>query len=103
MVHRVVGDDSVTLEGGRCLYKQILPELKGGRKIELNFSEVQIVTPRFFNASIGILLREFDVKQLNSLVTVSNLEPKDTESLKRVVENSKVIYQKIIEPGVVAD
>ena len=92
MVHQVVGDDSVTLEGGRSLYKQILPELRAARKVELNFSELHIVTPTFFNASIGFLLRDFDVQKLKNLLNVSNLQPQDKEALSRVVENSKIIY-----------
>lgn len=87
-----MGDDTLSRESGLSLYKRILPELMAGRQVVLDFSEVPIVTPTFLNASIGYLLRDFDVKKLSGLVKVSHLQPQDLELLTRVVENAKIIY-----------
>lgn len=91
---RTLTENCLTLEDGRRLYKRIMHELSAGLKVELDFSGVREVTASFFNASLGFLLRDFDVNQLIPLVRVFHLKPEARDVLKRVVENSKRYYRR---------
>ena len=92
LVHQVVGEDCATIEEGRRLYKEFLPELQAGREVELDFSGVQVATASFLNASLGFLLQDFKSQELSRLVKVSHLEPWAQVVLKRVVENCQGDY-----------
>jgi hypothetical protein len=98
-VYQVVGEDCATLEDGRRLYKNFIPELQAGREVELDFSGVQVVTASFFNASLGFLLRDFEPHELSRLVKVSHLEPWAQGVLKRVIKNCRRYYRgNLVEP-----
>jgi hypothetical protein len=93
-VCQVVGADCATLEEGRRLYKQFIPELRAGRVVELDFTGVQAPAASFFNSSLGFLLRDFEAEELSRLVKVSHLSQGAMGVLKRVVKNCKRYYQR---------
>lgn len=92
LVHQVVGKDCATIEDGRRLYKEFLPELRAGREVELDFNGVQVASASFFNASLGFLLQDFKPQELSRLVKVSHLDPRAQVVLRRVVENCRRYY-----------
>jgi len=94
-VYAMLGEDCTTLEDGRKLWKHIFPELKEGRKVDLDFAGVQVFAASFFNSSLGFLLRDFDPLELSQLVKVSNLTAAGREVLGRVIKNSRRYYQEI--------
>jgi hypothetical protein len=89
-----VGEDCLTIEDGRRLYRRFLPELQAGREVELDFAGVQPVAASFFNASLGFLLRDFEIEELRRLVKVSHLAPEAQKVLLRVLKNCKRYYQR---------
>ncbi len=91
-VYQVVGEDCATLIDGRRLYKKFIPELRVGRAVELDFAGVQVVSPSFFNASLGVLFRDLEPQELTRLVKVSHLDPPTQAVLKRVLENCRRDY-----------
>jgi len=98
-VHQVLGEDCLTVEDGRRLYKHFIAELQAGQKVELDFTGVQAPAASFFNSSFGFLLRDFEVEVLSRLVKVSHLSQAAMGVLKRVVKNCKRYYQRsAVEP-----
>lgn len=88
-IRTLVGEDCITLEDGQKVYEQLLPELKAGRPVEVDFQGVEVFASPFFNAAFGQLLRDFTGDDLNHLLTVTNLNPVGMSVLRRVIENSK--------------
>ncbi len=66
--------------------------MRAGRAVELDFAGIQVVSPSFFNASLGFLLRDFEPQELTRLVKVSHLDPPTQAVLKRVLENCRLDY-----------
>lgn len=93
-VHQVVGDHCVTVAEGWRLYRLLIADLRAGQEVELDFAGVQVFGSAFFNASLGYLLRDFEVEKLRRLVTVSHLQLEAQVALRRVVENCNCIYQR---------
>jgi hypothetical protein len=91
-VHALVGEDCITLDDGQKVYVQILPELKAGRPVEVDFQGVEVFASPFFNAAFGQLLRDFPGDDLNRLLEVTNLNPVGMSVLRRVIENSKKYF-----------
>jgi hypothetical protein len=98
-VCQLVGQDCLTVEDGRRVYKHFIAELQAGQEVELDFTGVQAVAASFFNSSFGFLLRDFEVEELSRLVKVSHLSQAAMGVLKRVVKNCKRYYQRsAVEP-----
>jgi hypothetical protein len=91
-VHTLIGDDCITLDDGQKVHDQILPELKAGHPVELDFEGVGVFASPFFNAAFGQLLKDLPGDDLNRLITIDNLNPVGMSVLKRVIENSKKYY-----------
>lgn len=91
-VHALIGEDCITLDDGQKVHDLILPELKAGRPVEIDFEGVGVFASPFFNAAFGQLLRDLPVEDLNRLIKVDNLNPVGRSVLKRVIENSKKYY-----------
>jgi hypothetical protein len=93
LVCQLVGEDCLTVEDGRRIYKHFIAELQAGQEVELDFTGVQAVAASFFNSSFGFLLRDFEVEELSRLVKVSHLPQAAMGVLKRVVKNCIRYYQ----------
>jgi len=92
-VKDIAGANCITLGDGQTLFSEIVPALKSGNTVELDFAGVRVFASPFFNAAIGQLLREFNVETLNEKLKVSNLPPNGIETFKKVVENSRDFYK----------
>jgi hypothetical protein len=90
----VVGDNCITVEDGEKLHKMILPALKSGDIVELDFSGVSVFASPFFNASIGALLKDISANDLNAQLKFNQLSPTGRAILRRVIENAKDYYSK---------
>ena len=97
MVRQVVGEGCLTIEDGRRLYKQFIPELQAGREVELDFRGVAALDTPFFNSSLGFLLRDFEPQDLSRLVKVFHLDSAAQKLLHRVLNNCRRYYQGLPE------
>lgn len=91
-VHKIIGENCITLEDGQKVYDLINPELSAGRTVELDFTNVTVFASPFFNSAIGRLLKDIKPDDLNRLLKIINLVPAGLTVLKRVIENSKEYY-----------
>jgi len=91
-VYDLIGEDCITLDDGQQVYERILPELREGRTVELDFSKVGVFASPFFNAAFGQLLKNLPGDDLNRLLNITNLNPVGMSVLRRVIENSKKYF-----------
>jgi len=91
-VLEMIGENCVTPVDGQIVYEIILSELKNGNKVTVDFSGVGIFASSFFNTAIGQLYKDFDSKDLNTMLIVTQLTDDGKIVLKRVIENSKKYY-----------
>lgn len=89
----LLGEFLMTPDQGTTLYNLIYPELIGGYEVELDFMGVTICIPPFLNYSIGLVLKDIELEELNNLLTITNLEPVSKETLRLVMENSNEYWR----------
>lgn len=92
-VHSLVGEFGITLDDGKKLFDAIRPDLLAERPVELDFSGVKVFASPFFNASIGKLLADVTLAQLQSRLSWSNLTAVGESVLKLVLKNSEEYYR----------
>lgn len=90
----IVGENAISMQSGTNLYEQMYGFLKSGEKIELDFASVQLFASPFFNASIGLLLKDFDVDVLQSQLKIVNLDKVGLQLLNHVITNAIKYYDK---------
>lgn len=91
-VHKIIGENCITLEDGQKIFDLIHPELTAGNAVELDFENVTVLASPFLNAAIGRLLKDIKPGNLNRLLKITNLVPTGLAVLRRVIENSKEYY-----------
>jgi hypothetical protein len=94
IIKNLVGENCVTMDDGQKVYDAIFSKLSSGKKIELDFSGVEVFASPFLNSAIGQLLKNIPENKLTSLLVVKNMTASSFEVLKRVIENSKEYYSK---------
>lgn len=90
----VVGEYAITLEDGDQVYRLIHDDLMHGRIVELDFAGVSVYASPFLNAAIGRLLEDMSLEDLRRQLKLTNMTSAGTETLRRVVENSRNFYQR---------
>lgn len=90
----IVGENAISMQSGTNLYAQIHDLLKSGERVELDFAGIQLFASPFFNASIGLLLKDIDVNVLQSLLKVVNLDKVGHQLLNHVIANAIKFYDK---------
>lgn len=91
-VRDLVGEYALILDDGQKVYDQIVPALRAGQAVEVDFAGVTIFASGFFNAAIGQLLKDFKAEDLRQRVTAVNLTAVGADVLQQVVENAKRYY-----------
>lgn len=91
-IPEMIGENCMTQQSGQQIYEMIYPRLQAGQPVELDFAGAKRFLSVFFNFAIGQLLRDFDVKTLDRLLSVSNLSPVGQQTYDRVLENAKQYY-----------
>ncbi|MDP2227245.1 MAG: STAS-like domain-containing protein [Moraxellaceae bacterium] len=93
-VLQVVGKNAVSMQSGSILHESIVSALKEGGSVELDFNGIEIFASPFFNASIGLLLKDIDIDQLQEKIKLVNISDLGKGLLNQVVDNALVFYGK---------
>ncbi len=93
-VHNMIGENCITFDDGQQVYDAIHPELAAGHPVELDFDRVEIFASPFFNAAIGQLLKDIEPDNLNRLLLISSLNLNGQNTMRMVIENSKLNYHE---------
>lgn len=91
-VRDVVGENAMTLDDGRAIFRNIHEPLLHGRDVELDFEGVKVFASPFFNAGIGALLADLQAEDLNSHLKIIHISDSGSQVLRRVIENAKSFY-----------
>jgi hypothetical protein len=92
-VHQVIDEEvAVSTDDGDMLYQQIDMLLKQGRKIEIDFSNISLMTTAFLNAAIGQLYKDHTSEFLNAHIKLTHVSSDDAVLFKKVIERAKEYF-----------
>lgn len=92
-VFDIVGKNAISMKSGSLLYKKIYPLLIDGKNVELNFEGVLLFASPFFNASIGLILKDISIDALKSQISFLNLSDVGRNLLNHVISNAIAYYK----------
>lgn len=82
-------DSAVSSDDGENVYTCILEAIKEEYIVELDFSEITIMTTAFLNSAIGQLYSKFSSDELNTFLKLKNVAEEDTILFKKVIDRAK--------------
>lgn len=94
-VYQIVGGEvCVAADDGQKVYEQIVSVLQKGKKVQLSFQNVKILTSAFLNTAIGQLYGKFSEEQIKAgLLPPRDMDKDDLALLKRVVDRAKEYFK----------
>lgn len=82
----------LTEQAGRNLYEKLIPYLRDGDVIMLDFSGITMFASLFFNNSLGAFLRDFDTQYVTNHVKITNMNETGRKTLKRSMDNAAIFF-----------
>lgn len=82
-------DSAVSSDDGETVYNNILEAIKEEYIVELDFSEITIMTTAFLNSAIGQLYSMFSSDELNTSLKLKNVAEEDGILFKKVIDRAK--------------
>lgn len=83
---------AVSSDDGDKLYQKIDFLIREGKLVELDFSEIDVMTSAFLNAAIGQLYNSYTSEQLNSQLRLVKVVKEDISLIKKVIERAKEYF-----------
>lgn len=94
IAREAIGTNAISMQSGRRLYELIAGPILGGEAVEVDFDSVELFASPFFNASIGLLIKDININELKEKLIVSNLSPVGKQLLNHVIANAIKFYEK---------
>lgn len=91
-VFDVIGKNAISMQSGDKLYVLIKGDLANGQKITLDFQQINLFASPFFNASIGLLLKDISIQDLQANLSFENLNEVGKDLLNHVISNAIAYY-----------
>jgi len=85
-------ETAVSSDDGEIVFLQILESLKSGSIVELDFSNITLLTTAFLNSAIAPLYNIYTSEQLNVNLKLTNVEEEDRILFKKVIERAKEYF-----------
>lgn len=92
-VYELVGKNAISMQSGSILYNALFPLLKKGDKVELDFEGVSLFASPFFNASMGLILKDFTIESVRQTISFKNLSEVGRSLLNHVISNALNYYK----------
>lgn len=93
-IYAITGDSfCVAAEDGEKVFEQIKKGFLEGKKIDISFLNIEMLTTAFLNTAIGKLYDEFDEKEIKNSLSISDISDEDKLRIKRVVDTAKAYYK----------
>lgn len=80
---------AVSSDDGDVVHIKLTDALKEGYLVELDFSEISLMTTAFLNSAIGQLYSEYSSEELNDTLKLINVAEEDKILFKKVVDRAK--------------
>lgn len=93
---------ALTREQGNLLYEKIISELQQGKRVELDFQDIESIITPFLNVSIGKLYERYSSEELRELLSIKNRPEGTTSKFQTVINNAKAYYtnKEVVEKTV---
>ena len=85
----ITGDTAVSYEDGKRCYNAIIPSIKSGESVVLDFSDVNYVITAFLNPIIGDLIINFGMESMK-LIEIKNANQFMIEKIKTVKDGALI-------------
>ncbi len=92
-VFEITGANAISMQSGDKLYRLLHPRLAAGESVKLDFANVALFASPFFNASIGLLLKDITIQSLQQQLSFLNLSEVGRELLNHVISNAIAFYK----------
>lgn len=91
-VFELTGANAISMQSGDKLYRAMQPKLTEGEDVRLDFSKVSLFASPFFNASVGLLLKDIPIERLQQKLSFININEVGKELLNHVISNAIAFY-----------
>jgi hypothetical protein len=88
----IQGDTAVSSDDGEIVYNAIVNCIEKKCIVELDFSDITILTTAFLNSAIGQLYNTYKSDQLNTSLKLKNVAEEDRILFKKVIERAKEYF-----------
>ncbi|WP_062810951.1 STAS-like domain-containing protein [Alcanivorax sp. NBRC 102028] len=93
-VSSITGANAISIQGGSKLYAVLIKEFPKQEKIILDFRDVEVFASPYFNASIGLLFKDYELNDILSKIAINNLSPIGKQLLNHVIANALTFYKE---------
>jgi hypothetical protein len=91
-VFELTGRNAISMQNGERLYNSLRSELISNDSIDVDFKGVELFASPFFNASIGLLLKDISIEILQQKLSIINLSDVGKDLLNHVIANAIAFY-----------
>lgn len=88
----IASPSALTREQGAIVFDEIVPLLNDGKKVVLDFGEIESIITPFLNVSIGKLYEIFSSDELQKKLNIINCPEMTTQKFQIVIDNAKSYY-----------
>ncbi len=101
-VFDLVGKNAISMSSGEKLFNEIGRHLKRSEIVLLDFEGVELFASPFFNASIGLTLKDISIDELKTKIQIENLNRIGLDLLNLVIDNAIKFYSdgKVVENAI---
>ena len=92
-VSKQIGKNAISIQSGTKLYEVISPKLLAGSEVEIDFSSVSLYASPFFNASVGLMLKDISIDGLMRHMKIVGLNDIGKDLLNVVIQNAINFYE----------
>jgi hypothetical protein len=87
-VQPLVGAVCMTYEDGAKLHDAYRAAFDRGETVVLDFANTRIFVSRFFNAAVGLLLKDYSIEEVRNRLKIVNLAGAGHAPLRHSIENA---------------
>lgn len=92
-VFELTGKNAISMQSGEKLYVALHAKLVAGNSVAVDFENVALFASPFFNASIGLLLKDIPIEKLQRQLVITNLSDVGRDLLNHVISNAITFYK----------
>ena len=82
----------VTPDEGKPINEKIRALLEEGIVVEIDFSNIELMTTAFLNVVIGNLYKDYSSDKLKESLRIKNVSEDDARRIKKVTDTAKLFY-----------
>lgn len=86
------GNFAVTTDDGNLVFNLLDKNLSGHKKINLDFSDIIVMTTAFLNAAIGQLYSKYKSEEITPYLKLKNVAEEDKILFKKVTERAREYF-----------